>query len=98
MPEKKNKPARRYRLDGRTFIWTTEEGVEISIPMRVKLGVIRKMGNRDMDATAMFDILESLVPDHADALDEMDLVTDFEPMFKAWQKEYNALAGATPGE
>jgi len=28
----------------------------------------------------------------------MDVGTDFQPMFEAWQAAYNSLAGASPGE
>jgi len=97
MPEKQ-KNGKRYKINGRTFTWTTEDGDEVEIPMRVKLKVIRQMAGREMDAEAMFDMLETLIPEQAPVLDEMDIVTDFQPMFMAWQEEYNALSGATPGE
>lgn len=98
MPEKTTKTNKRYRIDGKTFTWTTEDGVEVNIPMRVKLKIIRQMSDRDMDAGAMFDMLEAIAPGQADVFDEMDIVTDFQPMFETWQSEYNALSGATPGE
>lgn len=98
MPSKKTASGRGYKVDGKTFTWTTEDGVSVEIPMRVKLKVIRKMAGRDMDPAAMFDILESIAPGQGDLFDEMDIVTDFQPMFETWQSEYNALAGATPGE
>jgi hypothetical protein len=66
--------------------------------MRVKLKMIRQMAGRDLDPSAMFDILEQLIPDQAEVLDEMDIVTDFQPMFEAWQDEYNKLSGASLGE
>lgn len=97
MPEKKTKAGKQFRVDGKTFIWTTDEGAEVRIPMRLKLKVIRSMADRDMDAAVMFEILEQIAPHQADALDDMD-VNDFVAMFTTWQAEYNALTGATPGE
>jgi hypothetical protein len=98
MPEKTTEDGRKYTIDGRMFTWTTEDGSEVKIPMRVKLKVIRQMTDRDMDAAAMFDILEQVAPGQGEVLDEMDIVTDFEPMFSTWQDEYNALTGASLGE
>lgn len=97
MPAKKTETGRQYRVDGKSFIWTTEDGPEVAIPLRVKLKVIRQMAGKDLDAVAMFEMLEALIPDQSDVLDEMD-VNDFQSMFAAWQREYNALTGATPGE
>jgi hypothetical protein len=89
---------KRYKIDGKTFTWTTEEGELVSIPMRVKMKVLRVLDQSEtMDAAGMFAMLELLVPDQAETLDDMD-VNDFTTMFSAWQKEYTALTGATPGE
>lgn len=88
----------RYDINGRTFTWTTEDGTKVEIPMRVKLKILRGLSGRPLDAEAMFDMLEKIIPDQAEVLDEMDIVTDFQPMFTTWQAEYNALTGATPGE
>lgn len=97
MPEKKTKADKPYRIDGKKFVWTTDEGDTVTIPLRIKLKLIRSMAGRDLDAASMFDMLEALIPGQADTLDEMD-VNDFQAMFKAWQTEYNALTGATLGE
>jgi hypothetical protein len=101
MPEKLttvNEVQVRYHIDGKTFTWTTEDGNTISIPMRIKLKVIRKLAKEELDnAATMFAILEQIIPGEADALDEMD-VNDFAAMFSAWQEEYQALAGASLGE
>lgn len=95
-----------YEIDGRMFIWhpldeNDKPGnlPDVKIPLRIKLGLIRKIGSDgDMDASAMFDVLEALIPDQAETLDEMDIITDFQVMFTTWQTEYNALTGATLGE
>lgn len=87
----------RYTIDGKTFTWTTDEGAEVTLPMRIKLKVIRGMADRDMDAGAMFELLEALVPNQSEVLDEMD-VNDFQDMFTAWEREYKALSGASLGE
>jgi hypothetical protein len=98
MPEKKAKSDKRYRIDGKTFTWTTDEGDTVEIPMRVKLKVIRSLASQDVDDVAtMFAILEQIIPDQAEVLDEQD-VADFALMFRTWQSEYTKLTGATPGE
>ena len=97
MPTKTTKSAQKYQVDGKAFIWTTEDGDTITIPLRIKLKVIRGMAGRELDADAMFDMLDKLVPDQSDAIDEMDL-NDFQAMFSAWQSEYESLSGATLGE
>lgn len=91
----------RYHVSGKAFTWTTEDGAQVTLPLRIKLGLLRKLaadqGDGDMDATTMFAMLEALAPGQAAALDEMD-VNDFTAMFNAWQREYNTLAGASLGE
>lgn len=104
MPTKQTEQGRTYEVDGKRFTWhplddddLTGTLPDVVIPLRIKLGVIRRMNDRDLDAGAMFEILGTLVPGQADALDEMDL-NDFQVMFSTWQREYQALAGATLGE
>lgn len=103
MPTKKTETSKQYRIDGRKFIWTVdvdegEDPVEITIPLRIKLGVIRSVGaDSDMDASTMFLMIEKLAPGQSDQLDEMDL-NDFQTMFTTWQAEYEKLSGATLGE
>lgn len=97
MPEKKTKADERYRIDGKTFTWTTDEGDEVAIPLRIKLKTIRQMAGQEMDAAVMFEIIDKIAPGQADVLDEMD-VNDFTTCFSTWQEEYNKLSGATPGE
>ena len=104
MPTKKTATGREYEVDGKTFTWhplddddQTGNLEDIKIPLRLKLKVIRSMADRDLDAGSMFSILEALIPNQADALDEMD-VNDFQACFEAWQGEYNALSGASLGE
>jgi hypothetical protein len=104
MPAKKTKDDQPYTITGKTFAWQPlddddERGTMpvIEIPMRVKLKVIRELAGRDLDADSMFAILEKLIPHQAEVLDEMDL-NDFQAMFMAWQKEYEALSGASLGE
>ena len=103
MPTKKNDAGRKYEVNGKKFIWhplddddRTGNLPDVEIPLRIKLRTIREASG-ELDAAAMFRLLEALIPNQADALDEMD-VNDFQDMFVTWQKEYNALTGATPGE
>lgn len=97
MPEKNTPNGQKYKINGKTFTWTTEDGDTVDIPMRIKLKVVRELSGRDLDAEAMFLVLEKLIPGETDTLDEMDL-NDFQDMFGAWQKEYSKLSGATLGE
>lgn len=97
MPEKKTQNGEPYKIDGKTFTWTTDDGVDVSIPLRVKLKVIRSMAERDLDADAMFEILDAIAPGQGELIDDMD-VNDFQAMFTTWQREYQALSGASLGE
>lgn len=97
MPEKKTKADKPYRIDGKKFIWTTDEGDTVTIPLRIKLGVIRAMSGKELDTGTMFEMIDKIAPGQEDVLDEQD-VNDFQSMFTTWQREYNALNGATPGE
>lgn len=85
----------RYSIEGRTFVWHGEDG-DVSIPLRLPLGVIRRVAGKDLDSTVMFEILDAIVPD-AEALDAMDLI-EFQTMFVEWQTAYNEQTGASLGE
>jgi hypothetical protein len=106
MPTKTTPDGRTYEVEGKKFTWhplddNDEPGnlPDITIPLRVKLKVARHLPAGDtLDVDSMFAMLESLIPHQADALDEMEIVSDFTPMFQAWQTEYNALSGASLGE
>ncbi len=97
MPPKK-KAEKRHSVDGRTFVWTAEDGTEVKIPLRVEVAILRSMGDRDLDVSGMYDLLEAVAPDQTGAFDKMDVGTDFQPMFEAWQAAYNERSGASPGE
>lgn len=97
MPTKHATTGKQYAIDGKTFTWTTDEGATVTIPMRLKLGVIRSMAGKELDADTMFQIIDAIAPGQADVMDEQD-VNDFTSMFTTWQSEYTALQGATPGE
>lgn len=96
---------REYEVDGKKFRWFPLDDDDqpridapVTIPLRLKLGVLRSMNGRELDPAAMFDLLEKIIPNQAEALDDMDVVLDLQPMFETWQSEYNALAGASLGE
>lgn len=95
--QKKQPQDNRAKVEDKTFTWTTEDGDEVTIPLRIKLKLIRAMADNDLDAAGMFVFLEALIPDQSEVLDEMD-VNDFQSMFKAWQDTYNGLQGADLGE
>lgn len=98
-PARARKPPQdhRARVDGKMFVWTTEDGAKLTIPLRIKMRVLRKVGDGNLDADGMFLMLEALVPDQVDVMDDMD-VNDFTAAFGAWQAAYNQQNGATPGE
>ena len=98
MPTKTTKAGDNYKIDGKKFIWTTEDGDEVTIPLRIKLKVLRSLAGEDAGNVAtMFKLLEQIIPDQGDVLDEMD-VNDFVRCFTTWQQEYNTLNGASLGE
>ena len=104
MPTKKTATGREYEVDGKRLVWhplddDDEPGnlADVVIPLRLKLKLIYSMAGRDLDAAAMKDILDAVIPNQADALGEMDL-NDFQAMFNTWQAEYQALSGASLGE
>lgn len=98
MPSKTAKTGEPYKIDGKKFVWTTEDGDEVTIPLRIKLKVLRGMADMDPDNVAtMFAIIEQVAPNQADVIDEMD-VNDFVRCFTTWQREYTALNGASLGE
>lgn len=98
MPEKSTKTGETYKIDGKKFVWTTEDGDTVTIPLRIKLKVLRSLSDMDADNVAtMFALLEQVAPNQADVLDELD-VNEFQRCFAAWQREYNSLNGATLGE
>lgn len=99
MPAATKKPQdRKGKVASKTFTWETEDGDTVTIPLRIKLKVIRSLGSStDLDAETMFSMLDAIIPDQADKLDEMD-VNDFTAMFSAWQEAYNNATGAQLGE
>jgi hypothetical protein len=104
MPTKTTPAGREYDVDGKRFTWhplddDDQPGTlpDVVLPLRIKLGVLRSLSGRDLDADGMFAMLEALAPDQSDTLDEMD-VADFQAMFSTWQAEYQALSGAALGE
>lgn len=97
MPTKTTASGREYEVDGKAFRWTTDDGDVVSIPLRIKLKLLRSMAGDELDAASMFKMLDALIPEQAEQLDEMD-VNDFQAMFTTWQAEYQALSGASLGE
>lgn len=104
MPSKKTDAGREYEVTGKRFVWHPLDDDDqpghlpaVEIPLRLKLGAIRDLTGRELDATAMFEILERIIPNQTEQLDNMDL-NDFQAMFFAWQTEYRLLAGASLGE
>lgn len=87
------------RVDGKNFVWTTEDGDEVRVPLRVKMKVLRAVAQEDLDRPdVMMDMLTQIVgDDQSDVMDEMD-VNDFVRMFSGWNTAYNAQNGATLGE
>lgn len=99
MPQTAKKAPRDHqgKVEGKTFIWKTEDGAILAIPLRIKMKVIRAIGGADLDAAGMFDLVDAIAPGQAEIIDEMD-TGDFQRAFVAFQAEYTKLNGATPGE
>lgn len=102
MPEKHTGSGRRYVVTGKLFTWfplddDDTETEPLSIPLRIKLGVILDLSGQDLDAVGMQQMIITLLPGVEDRLREMD-VNDFQAMFTTWQSEYALLNGATLGE
>jgi len=91
------KPDPRGKVVGKVFTWTTQDDATINVPLRVNMGVVRSMGHGDLDADAMFDMIDAIAPGQADVIDATD-TNDFMDCFKAWQSAYNDRTGATLGE
>lgn len=105
MVSKTSKQGRPYDIDGRVLIWHPEddEGAQgtmpdIRLPLRIKMGLVLKFADDEMNNKVMADMVRAIIPQaaHAD-LDEMD-VNDFQDMFTTWQSEYNTLTGGSLGE
>lgn len=87
----------RVEVDGKLFRFTSEDGVAVEIPLRLRLKVLRALSGRDLDAETMFEILAAVAPGQEDALDELDL-REFQTLFSLWQEAYGDQSGATLGE
>lgn len=90
-------PDPRFDVVGKDFVWHSEEVGDVTIPLRITLGIVRRLSGRDLDAEAMFEILDSLIPGAAETLDAMDLA-EFQTMFLKWQAAYSEKSGASLGE
>ena len=86
----------RVEIEGKTFRFHGEDAT-VEIPLRMKLGLLRSLSDRDLDAGTMFEILSKIAPEQEAALDDLD-VLEFQDLFALWQEAYNSKAGATLGE
>lgn len=103
MVTKTSTQGRQYDLDGRRFTWHPEQFdgeatlPDISIPLRIKMGMILDLAGREMDNAVIAEMFERIIPTQMDVVREMD-VNDCQDMFTTWQTEYNSLTGASLGE
>lgn len=104
MVSKVSKQGRAYDIDGRSLVWHPEDDdgaqgnlPDVRVPLRIKMGLVLKFADRDMDNSVMAEMVRAIVPNQAEAIDEMD-VNDFQDMFTTWQAEYNSLTGGSLGE
>lgn len=104
MPKKTTTEGREYEVDGRKFLWFPLDDDDkpaikgVALPMRIKLKVLRSIGDKTDGTDGMFKMLEQLAPKESiKVFDEMD-VNDFQDMFVTWQDEYNSLTGGSLGE
>lgn len=92
------KTGQTYSVSRKTFTWTTDEGATVRIPMRIKLGLLRSIGDKEIDDVGtMFEMIDLLAPGQVEVMDDQD-VNDFQAMFSTWQEEYNLLNLAALGE
>jgi len=69
----------------------------LTIPLRIRMKVLRSMNDDNLDAAGMFAMIEAIAPDQAEIIDEMD-VNSFMAAFSEWQWTYNNRTGASLGE
>lgn len=104
MVSKTSKQGRTYDIDGRSLIWHPEDDdgeqgnlPDVRVPLRLKMGLVLKFADRDMDNKVMAEMVRAIIPGDGAVVDEMD-VNDFQDMFTTWQSEYNSLTGGSLGE
>jgi hypothetical protein len=105
MPTKTTSDGRPYEIDGKRLTWHPEDDdgqrgnlPDVVLPLRLKMGLVLDLAEREMDNAVMYEMLTRLVPERFhDTMREMD-VNDFQDMFTTWQSEYNTLSGASLGE
>jgi phage FluMu protein gp41 len=90
-------PDPRGKVEGKIFTWTDEDEMVLTIPLRIKMKILRSQSNAILDADGMFSMIEAIAPDQSDIIDEMD-VNSFMAAFTEWQSVYNERTGATLGE
>jgi hypothetical protein len=86
-----------YEVTGKMFVWAGEDAI-VHIPLRMKVKALRSLNAEADDTDAMLAILDRIAPGQQELIDELDVVLELTPMFKAWQAEYMALTGASLGE
>jgi hypothetical protein len=98
IPENAKKPNdHRVSVKDKVFTWTTEDGDTLTIPLRVKMKVLRQLNDIALDAEGMFQMVTAVAPDQAAIIDEMD-ANDFTAAFEAWREAYAEEAEASLGE
>ncbi len=98
VPNDAKKPQdHRSKVEGRTFTWATEDGATLTLPLRIKMKVLRELNDVVLDADGMYRTVEAIAPDQVSVVDEMD-VNDFTAAYEAWQDAYAGQAGAGLGE
>lgn len=105
MPTKMTSDGRPYEIDGKRLTWHPEDDdgqrdnlPDVVLPLRIKIGLVLDLADREMDNSMMFEFVSRIVPEtHMSTVREMD-INDFQDMFTTWQTEYNQLTGASLGE
>lgn len=94
-PEKslRERYADRFKILDKTFIWTSEDGETVAIPLRVSMAVFMKFDHRALDRGAFFDLMAEIAPEQLDVIKRMDGAHDFDPMVFTWNEVYGS-----PGE
>lgn len=76
------------------FTYTAESGQSLTLPLRLKVGTLRKARKLE-EVDFAFTIIESIADEKSlEVIDEMD-AAEMRVMFEQWQRAYNDRAGAS---
>lgn len=84
---------REYQIDDKHLIWKTTEwddepSIELRLPLRMKLSVLKEFQNAsDRDPFALIGLFTSLWPKYADTISDLD-PNELQELFQAFNERY----------